>query len=40
MDRCQQEKPPTFELADGHTARCWLYADKPAPSAPERPDAQ
>ncbi|GAA3440390.1 ABC transporter ATP-binding protein [Kutzneria kofuensis] len=40
LARCEQEKPPTFELADGHTARCWLYADKPEPAAPERADAQ
>jgi peptide/nickel transport system ATP-binding protein len=29
MPRCRQERPPAFELADGHTARCWLYADTP-----------
>lgn len=27
MERCGTEVPPSFDLSDGHTARCWLYAD-------------
>jgi peptide/nickel transport system ATP-binding protein len=38
--RCKQETPPPFPLADGHTARCWLYADNSESAAPERADAQ
>jgi oligopeptide/dipeptide ABC transporter ATP-binding protein len=25
MDRCRTEAPPETAIADGHTARCWLY---------------
>ncbi|MFJ4411767.1 ABC transporter ATP-binding protein [Streptomyces sp. NPDC088910] len=27
MERCATDIPPSFDLTDGHTARCWLYAD-------------
>jgi peptide/nickel transport system ATP-binding protein len=26
-ERCASEAPPAFALSEGHTARCWLYAD-------------
>ncbi len=25
MDRCREEDPPEFSVADGHATRCWLY---------------
>jgi peptide/nickel transport system ATP-binding protein len=27
MDRCRQEEPPAFVVGDGHTSKCWLYAE-------------
>jgi peptide/nickel transport system ATP-binding protein len=27
MERCATQAPPAFDLSDGHTASCWLYAD-------------
>ncbi len=29
MERCATDAPPAFDLSDGHTAWCWLYADDP-----------
>ncbi|NNN02268.1 MAG: ABC transporter ATP-binding protein [Acidimicrobiaceae bacterium] len=26
MDVCRSESPPPFEVGEGHTSRCWLYA--------------
>ena len=27
MDRCRVEEPPSFNVGDTHTSKCWLYAD-------------
>ena len=30
-EKCHQEMPPTFKLADGRTVRCWLYEKEGEP---------
>lgn len=27
MERCTEERPPVFDLENGHWTRCWVYAD-------------
>jgi peptide/nickel transport system ATP-binding protein len=34
-ERCAGQAPPAFTLSEGHTARCWLYADDD-PQAPAK----
>ncbi|MDX1624401.1 MAG: ABC transporter ATP-binding protein [Gemmatimonadota bacterium] len=34
MDRCRREFPPLYELESGHTARCFLYSERPAVEEP------
>ncbi|HUQ58078.1 MAG TPA: oligopeptide/dipeptide ABC transporter ATP-binding protein [Lentzea sp.] len=29
MDACRVDRPPRFELGDGHFAACWLYREEP-----------
>jgi peptide/nickel transport system ATP-binding protein len=29
MDVCRTTDPPVFQVGEGHTSRCWLYANKP-----------
>ena len=29
MDICRAAEPPTFEVETDHTARCWLFSDRP-----------
>src|SRR5512135_1238557 len=36
-DRCRQEEPSLFEIAPGHTARCWLVVE-PARRRPAKAD--
>lgn len=28
MDICRKEEPPTFEIDEGHSTKCWLYKSK------------